>query len=294
MLARCLASLSSQVAEPGQVEVLVVDNGSTDGTADLLGEWQRGDADRRVVAEPRRGLVHARNAALEASDRDVVIFADDDALTPPAWARAHLVAYQDPSVGAAGGPVGLIWPESRPTWVTDAMSSWYGALDLGDEPGPFPGTHGPYGVNMSVRRAAALAVGGYDPCLGHKGNKLLAGEEPDMTRRLVEAGWGIVYVPAAALVHQVSPERVLRRWVLRRGWAQGVTNARLEVLADRHSARHLLRRAAAELTDAPRRWRPRRSGGDQQVFDAARAAAAVGAGLEFVRLTVAHPERAGR
>jgi GT2 family glycosyltransferase len=285
-LERCLRSVATQVCEPGQLEVLVVDNGSADGTSELLRAWRRDGGDRRVVEEPRVGIARARTAAIHASDRDVVVYLDDDALATSSWARAHLEAYVDPSVGAAGGPIGLVWPAERPSWVNDEMTHWYGALDLGDEAGPFPDPHGPFGMNMSVRRTAALAVGCFDPQLGRRGRSLLSGEEPDLTRRLVEAGWGIAYVPSAGIVHQVHPERVGRRWAVRRGWAQGVTNARLEVLATGLPRGQRLGRAADELAQAPRRWLRRRSAGDERVYCEARAAAHVGAGLEFVRRAV--------
>ena len=294
LLERCLRSLATQVGEPGQFEVLVVDNGSTDGTAELLRSWQDGGSDRRVVQEPRTGLARARTTALHASDREVILFTDDDALTPPGWARAHAAAYADEAVGAAGGPIGLIWPGERPSWVTDEMAEWYGALELGDEPCPFPTVHGPYGVNMSVRRQAALDVGGYDPRLGRRGSKLLSGEEPDLTRRLMDAGHVIVYVPSAGLVHQVAPERVRRRWLLRRGWAQGVTNARLEVLATRPARRRRIGRAREELAGIGEHWRRRRSGDETQSEATARALAAVGAGLEFLRLAAFDAQPGGR
>ena len=260
MLAGCLASLDTQLADDGEIEVLVVDNGSSDGTETLLQQWRAAGDHRRSVVEPHVGLSRARNTALEASDRDVVIFLDDDALVPPTWARSHLAALAlDSGIGAAGGPVGLTWPAGRPDWVGAELTQWFSALDLGDESGPFPNAHGPYGTNMSVRRAAALAVGGFDPRFGRRGRRLLSGEERDLTRRLVEAGWLIGYVPGAAVVQQVLPERLTRKWVLRRGWAQGVSNARFDVALGRLTRAGRVRQAfseAAIVAGAARRSGP--------------------------------------
>ena len=78
VLRGCLASLSNQLFYDDDVEVLVVDNGSTDRTPELLAHWSAGNPQaRRSVREPLIGLVNARNAALAASDREVVIFIDD-------------------------------------------------------------------------------------------------------------------------------------------------------------------------------------------------------------------------
>jgi cellulose synthase/poly-beta-1,6-N-acetylglucosamine synthase-like glycosyltransferase len=262
VLAQCLECLDAQLVDPHEVEVLVVDNGSSDGTPDLVATWAAGGPGRRSLIEPRVGLSHARNAALAASDAAVVLFVDDDALVPATWARAHLAAYADDDrVGTVGGPIGLEWPAGRPQWISDEVACWFSALDLGDDAGPYPNTHGPFGTNMSVRRLAALGAGGYDPKLGRSGRRLRSGEEPDLSRRLVAAGWTMRYEPAAAVVQQVTPERLERRWLLRRGWAQGAANARLAVRAGAAPTRRDLARLAAdevrETSDALRR---RRSG----------------------------------
>jgi glycosyltransferase involved in cell wall biosynthesis len=297
LLRQCLAALDNQLVAPDQVEILVVDNGSTDATPEVLRGWADGDG-RRCIREPAAGLSRARNTALEASDREVVLFLDDDALAPPLWAAIHLEAYErGEHTGSAGGPIGLEWPAGRPAWITDGLTQWYGALELGDETGPFPTDHGPYGTNMSVRRKAALAVGGYDATLGRGGGKLLSGEEPDLTRRLRDAGWEVVYAGGAAVIHQVPAERVDRRWLLRRGWWQGVSNARLELLAGQWPSRAArIGRARGELLDAGRRivrWRSERHE-PEALADLVVVLAHAAAGVELLRAAAGRRSAAGR
>jgi glycosyltransferase involved in cell wall biosynthesis len=292
VLRQCLAGLDTQVADPGQIEVLVVDNGSTDDTPHLLRRWCGQGEGRRAVTHPEVGLSGARNAALAASDRDVVLFVDDDALTPPTWARAHLRAYAgDDRAGTVGGPVGLTWPAGRPGWVSDEVTMWYSALDKGDVAGPFPGDHGPYGTNMSVRRTAALDAGGYDPRLGRRGGALLSGEEPAMTRRLAAAGWSVLYAPEAAVVQQVLPERLSPRWLLRRGFAQGVSNARLAALGRQAGRREALAEAAAELRAGRDWWARRRDGGRDELAATVVALAHAGAAVDHARAAVGRQGR---
>ena len=245
-------------------------------------------ADRRVVTEPQAGLSHARNRALAASTSDVVLFTDDDALVTPGWARAHLAAYEDPARGVVGR-AGRAGVARRTAGVDDRRAdAVVRRARSRRRPGPYPTAHGPYGVNMAVRRLAAIAVGGYEPSLGRVGRRLLSGEEPDLHRRLAAAGHVAVYVPAAGLVHHVTAERADRRWLLRRGWAQGVTNARLEVLAAPLRRRAAAQRAAAELVDAGRRWSRRRSGadGEEELAALARVAAHAAHGVEMLRMSV--------
>lgn len=214
-------------------DIVVVNNGSTDGTARLLRDWAaEGPTRRRVVSEPTPGLSRARNAGFAATDADVVLFIDDDAVDPPGWVAAHLAIYQQAEVpAAAGGPVVLDWVGKRPGWLDSRLEHWFSALDHGDRAGPFPRPHGPYGTNMSARRDVLGQVGGFSESLGRRGRSLISSEEADLWRRVWDDGHSIAYDPAARVVHQVTPGRCRRRWVLRRGWAQGRTNARRRVLS---------------------------------------------------------------
>ncbi|MET0145837.1 MAG: glycosyltransferase family A protein [Ilumatobacteraceae bacterium] len=237
-LRRCLASLERQLDVDERTDVVVVDNGSADGTAELLQQWSATEpARRRVVHEARPGLSMARNVGVAATpSSDVVAFLDDDAVAPRGWLAAHLRCYDtDPAVDAVGGPVVLAWPQGRPAWVTPRLEHWWSALDAGDDPGLFPRPHGPYGTNMSIRRPTLLAVGQFRTCLGRRGASLISGEEAAVWAAVWERGGVIRYEPATLVVHEVvagpASARVRRRWVLRRGIAQGLTNARLAALA---------------------------------------------------------------
>jgi glucosyl-dolichyl phosphate glucuronosyltransferase len=229
-LSECLGSLANQEVSPARFEVVVVDNGSTDRTATFLQRWVAGDPTRRrILTEERTGLSRARNRGVEEARHEVVLFIDDDALAHTGWVGAHLARYgEDDDVGAVGGPVVLSWPSGRPAWVGPELEHWFSALDLGPEARAFPPPHGPYGANMSVRRLDVIAVGGFAIELGRRERSLVSGEEHDLFTRLWARGALIEYEPAAVVTHQVLPDRLRRAWVLRRGWAQGRGNARMQ------------------------------------------------------------------
>jgi GT2 family glycosyltransferase len=223
LLEACLASLDEQ-SHP--VPIVVVDNGSSDTTPAFLRAWSRAAPRRSTVSEPVAGLSRARNVGVDHADGDVVLFLDDDALAPAGWVHAHLHAYEDPTVHAAGGPVVLDFVDGRPPWVATRLEHWWSALDHGAEGRPFPPPHGPYGANMSVRRHALVAAGGFDPRLGRRGKSLLSSEEAALFENIWAAGGEILYVPEAVIVHQITAERLRPSWVLRRGIAQGRSNVR--------------------------------------------------------------------
>jgi hypothetical protein len=69
-------------------------------------------------------------------------------------------------------------------------------------------------------------IGGFDEALGRRGRSLVSSEEADLFARVWSVGGSIAYEPAALVLHAVTSDRLHKRWVLRRGWAQGRSNAR--------------------------------------------------------------------
>jgi glycosyltransferase involved in cell wall biosynthesis len=253
-LPECLGALADQVGA-GDHEVVVVDNGSADGTDGLVRAWAAADPERRRrLREPVAGLSRARNRGVAAARGEVVLFIDDDALAPRGWVAAHLAAYaRDPAIVGVGGPVALRWPDGRPGWLAPRLEHWYSALDHGDDAmATWPTPHGPYGTNMSVRRATLDEVGGFDTRLGRRGRSLMSSEEGDLFSRVWATGGTVAYEPATLVLHGVTPDRLSRRWVLRRGWAQGRTNARRQWAATPVRTRALASVCRAEAGTAVR------------------------------------------
>jgi glycosyltransferase involved in cell wall biosynthesis len=222
LLGACLSALDA-VREPGvELQVLVVDNGSTDGTAGVLGAASGVD----VVQEPEPGLSRARNAGLRAARAPIVAFIDDDARPLPGWASALAEAIERfPAATAFGGPVHLALVGRRPRWLTPRLEGWYSALDLGAVPRLLAPDERPVGTNFAVDRDAALAVGGFDEELGRRGVSLTSEEEVELLTRMHAAGGATAWVPGARVSHVVTEERLRRRWLLERAWAQGRSDA---------------------------------------------------------------------
>jgi glycosyltransferase involved in cell wall biosynthesis len=176
-LAPCLHSLLAQSRRPD--ELLVVNNASTDDTA-LVARSVNGV---RVVDEPRKGLVRARETGRRAATGDLVVYLDADCRAPLTWlARVERRFVRDPAIVAMSGPYRFYdWD-----WLGRAMIRTY---DL---------TLAPltqllvyrllrigtlfYGGNFAVRRAALEAIGGFDTAIEFHG------EDTNVGRRLVGVG----------------------------------------------------------------------------------------------------------
>ena len=123
---RCttLATLLERVApqaEAAAAEVVVVDNGSTDDTPELLRPLEA-QGQLRVVREPTPGATRARNAGARAARGEVVAFVDDDALPSDGWLTALLAPFENPRVAAAGGRVRLRFAGALPAWWDAALA----------------------------------------------------------------------------------------------------------------------------------------------------------------------------
>ena len=165
-------------------EVVVVDDGSTDGSVQLLRELELAEPLVRVVSQPNQGVILARNRALQEATADWVALLDsDDALEPTfiesTW--AGLVQQADPRVAFVYTDALLVGATTR--IVTSRSFSPF-ALSLGN-----------YVVNCCLlSRDAALAVDGYDVAFQEAGH-----EDWDFFLRLSEAGFRGLYVPGALL-----------------------------------------------------------------------------------------------
>lgn len=224
-----LSTLQRQAYAPGRLEILVVDNCSSDDTPAVAGMF----ADNvrhpvRYVYESRQGLSHARNSGYREARGEVVIFLDDDALPEKnTWVANLMKAFRDPQVGAAGGDIHLCWPGSgRPDWVHDFLLPNLGKTGFDyrrEEALHYPNY--PWGGNIAFRKAHLQQVEGFSPQLGRNGDAQLSGEETEVCLRLEAAGKEIRYVPDAAVGHLVAPERLTRDWFHRRADGQGLSDA---------------------------------------------------------------------
>lgn len=228
----------------GNFEVIVVDNASTDDTAQVVAAHSS-HTRLRYVYEPTTGLSIARNTGANAARSEIIAYLDDDAIASPQWLSTLYQAYQaNPNLAIAGGKVTLLWAEGLqpPCWLSAGLSSNLGAYDLGQAPVLInqPGLT-PRGLNYSVRRTFLEQVGGFDTKLGRVGKNLLSNEELHMTELALARGWQVAYLPEALAAHTVAPERLNRSWFLRRGWWQGISECYREQTIGRSEIGQIVR-----------------------------------------------------
>jgi poly-beta-1,6-N-acetyl-D-glucosamine synthase len=195
------------------LEILVLDDGSTDDTVAVAEQAAAGDRRVRAVRDPvNRGKAERLNLGLQLAATDLVIVCDADTHMHP-LAPKLLVSrlLRSPLNAAAAGAPHV----SNRTNLLSAMQVLEAASIIGliRRTSSLRGRVGTVaGVLAVLRREPVLAVGGY--------RSEMATEDIDLTWRLLLSGWHTVYEPGALIGMQV-PTRLKALWAQRRRWARG-------------------------------------------------------------------------
>ncbi|MEP7209470.1 MAG: glycosyltransferase family 2 protein [Alphaproteobacteria bacterium] len=177
-------------------ELVVVDNGSTDGTSELVEAWARDvppELPVRLVREPRTGLSIARNTGVAAARGEIILFTDDDCRLEPDYLLKLADVYADQTGPIIiGGRVELGDPRDLPMTIKTSR-----------EPATFDGVDvGAFviGSNLTLSRATWSIVGLMDERFG-AGTNFKASEETDYLHRAHLAGIPILYRPDLCVHH---------------------------------------------------------------------------------------------
>lgn len=183
-LRECLSSLDA-LTYP-HYEVILVDDGSTDNTRDIVADFPN----VRCIHQENRGLSVARNVGAEAADGEIVAYTDSDCVADPEWLYYLVDAMQRQGVKAIGGPN---VPPPSDSWTAQCVAASPGGpshVMLDDR----RAEHVP-GCNMAFVRKALLELGGFDPQFRQ------AGDDVDICWRLTDVGVDIGYAASALVWH---------------------------------------------------------------------------------------------
>lgn len=208
--ARYISAVLESIAGCGyeDYEIIVVDNNSSDNTADLVSafEQKHQGLKLRYCVEPVQGLSSARNRGIAEAQGDILVFVDDDATVGKGYLSCYAELFERrPEVYAAGGPIIPSYEcGGEPAWMTYHLRRLLtGYLYFGDRERAFPGKQYPGGGNAAYRKEVFRKIGLYNTALGRNGGNLGGGEEKDIFRRMEEKGLGYVYVPGSVLYHSI-------------------------------------------------------------------------------------------
>jgi glycosyltransferase involved in cell wall biosynthesis len=221
--------------------VLVIDNCSGDDTRRVAEEFQGRFTHFRYVFEPELGLSNAKNRATRECTGHYIAFLDDDAVAGRHWLSSMLEAFSsgDAQLACVGGPIRPIWERPRPPWLSDALLPYF---SVGCDYGAGRYLDGTreylWGGNMALRVSELKRHGGFRRELGRSGSTLISGEEILLQQRFQAYGLKLYFHPLVEIEHHVLEDRLATpRWVERRAYAQGVSDAVMASLAGAEQSR---------------------------------------------------------
>lgn len=185
---RCLEALCAMTASTADFEVIVVDNGSTDKTVEVAGEFSR-RLNLRTLHSPGVRISALRNLGAQNANGDVLAFLDADCLVPTSWLSFAVPLFSGSHRGIVGGFYGL---EEMPTWVASVWHRHYHVTKSGEVPFVPSG-------DLLVDRATFRSLSGFD-------ESLETNEDYDFCVRVRLSGATVRCYPELKVVHLGTPQ----------------------------------------------------------------------------------------
>lgn len=225
----------------GAWKLVIVDNGSTDHTKEIIASFSQ-CLPLTYLFESRRGKNAALNTGLLSVSGDLVVFTDDDVFPKPDWLK-HIRSAADShlSFSIFGGPILPKWESPPEDWILE----W---VDLGTtfailfpaEEGPF-NPHLVWGPNMAIRSDIFRNGYRFDETMGPKGPNYTMGSETALILRLTKAGFKVWHCKRAVVHHMIQSSQMTQDWVLGRAIRHGRGKYRQEIQDSPSSLALLLR-----------------------------------------------------
>lgn len=217
-----LAALRSTLPPTSGWEIIAVDNGCTDRSAEIL-QSAAALLPLRYLSHPARGKNRALNAAVELAKGDLLVFTDDDVLPDANWLRQlEHAASAMPEYDILGGSIRPHWPKPPAPWILEEvpLGMTYALTDPQLPRGDiYPGLI--WGPNMLVRRIVFDAGLRFNESVGPAAGQYTMGSETEFNLRAHAAGHRCGFEPNAVVSHMIRANQMERSWVLARAYRYG-------------------------------------------------------------------------
>ncbi|EKD69461.1 MAG: hypothetical protein ACD_47C00113G0004 [uncultured bacterium] len=233
LLARTLDSIMNQSYPREDFELIVIDNGSKNSTAEVCKSYSDKFINFKYLYDERPGLHVGRHLGLKNAAADILVYADDDIRAFPTWLEGVAESFRDEKTVLVGGKC-LPEFEARPPewleylWEKNEYGKYighYSVLDFGDEIKEIS-PHFVWGCNFSIRKHILIEAKGFHPDKMPEGLIKLRGDGETAVSDFIQSkNYKTVYNPKASVYHLISAGRMSLEYLYERNFAQGVSES---------------------------------------------------------------------
>lgn len=215
---------------PGGWKLIIVDNGSTDTTKEVIGAFAQ-KLPLTYLFEPKRGKNAALNMGLSHIEGDLIVLTDDDVVPHPDWlVQLRIAADSQPSFSIFGGVILPRWEVNPEPWIISRvpLATTYALTSAAWQEGPIS-PRGVFGPNSAYRANIFKAGYNFDPAIGPSGSNYAMGSEHEFNVRLIKAGFTAWHCKRAVVEHIIRKSQMDKGWVLGRAFRSGRGHYRVEI-----------------------------------------------------------------
>lgn len=234
LLKRTLLSIARQTVDQKCFEVIVIDNGPSIETFEIVNDFRGSICNLRFVEEHRSGLHNARHRGMKEARAELLVYADDDIEAFPGWLEGVLHGFNHYDAALVGGRNLPKWESTPPEWLGQLWLSkkegerslgFLSILDFGHQEKDIDPLY-VWGCNFSVRKSVLQETGGFHPDSMPEEMLQFRGDgESYVSRFIATKGYKAVYIPSASVYHFVPQVRMTVDYFRRRAFAQGVSDS---------------------------------------------------------------------